>query len=101
MRALDGNVYRAENIGEVLRIRPEVIKEIKETYHSALQPIAFMAAWLRGRHDTTGFQAPYNFLRLPESERHASWWILVFGVDLNTGGDNRPLAESIAKNYKG
>ena len=102
MRALNGNVARAENIADVLRIMPVVINEIKTiTYrnHSALWPIAFMAAWLRGRHDNTGFQAPYTLL--PESERHASWWSLVFAVDLNTGGNNRVLAESIAKNHKG
>ena len=74
MRALDGNVDKAENIAEVLRISPAVINGIKQTTyrnHPALQPIAFMAAWLRGRHETTGSQAPYT--SLPESERHASW----------------------------
>ena len=99
MRALDGNVARAENIADVLRINSEVIKGIKETtyrHHSALQPIAFMAAWLRGRHETTGHQTPYA-----ESEPHASWWSLVFAVDLNTGGNNRPLAEKIAEKHTG
>ena len=99
MRALNGNVARAENIAKVLRIMPEVINEIKTiTYRnlSALWPTAFMAAWLRGRHEITGHQTPYA-----ESEPHASWWSLVFAVDLNTGGNNRVLAESIAKNHKG
>ena len=102
MRALDGNVGRAKDIAEVLRIMPEVIKGIMETTyrnHPALQPIAFMVAWLRGQHGKSGFQAPYTFL--PESERHASWWSLVFAVDIRTGGNNRPLAEKIAKNHRG
>ena len=99
MRALDGNVDRAENIAAVLRIKSKVIKEIKETTyrnHPALWPIASMTAWLRGRHDKTGYQSPYT-----DTEPHASWWSLVFAVDLRTGGDNRDLARSIAENYKG
>ena len=101
MRALGGKVGRAKNIADVLRINSDVIDEIKTTYssHRPLWPIAFMAAWLRGEHDKIGLQAPYTFL--PESERHASWWSLVFAVDLNTGGNKRVLAESIAKNHRG
>ena len=72
-----------------LRLHPDLLDKIKAEQpdtNSCLREV--LSEWLKKMYDTTSYGPP-------------SWKLLVAAVAHRAGGNNRALAEKIAKKYNG
>ena len=77
------------SIGEALRLKPGLLNTIKANNSDVRDCLTeVLTEWLQRAYDTTRFGLP-------------SWKLLVAAVAHRAGGNNRALAEQIAKKYIG
>ena len=78
-----------EDVGLALKLKPHVLSTIKKDHMDAKACLRnVLMEWLKKGYNTTRFGVP-------------SWKLLVAAVAHPAGGNNRALAEQIAKKYCG
>ena len=78
-----------EDVGLALKLKPHVLSTIKKDHTDAKACLRnVLMEWLKKGYNTTRFGVP-------------SWKLLVAAVAHPAGGNNRALAEQIAKKYNG
>ena len=78
-----------EDVGLALKLKPHVLNTIKNDHRDAKACLRnVLAEWLKKGYNTTRFGVP-------------SWKLLVEAVAHPAGGNDRALAEQIAKKYCG
>ena len=76
-------------VGKALRLHPDLLKRIEEDSPDSMRRLEeALTEWLKKSYDTDRFGPP-------------SWKLLVSAVAHPAGGNDRALAEQIAKNHNG
>ena len=76
-------------VGKALRLHPDLLKGIEADYSDVKSRLeGVLIEWLKKAYDTTRFGQP-------------SWQLLVSAVAHPAGGNDRALAEEIARRHNG